>query len=121
LAVSAADPSIDSAYGARVSDAPNEKRLWFDPFDRHKLLKANFIGMSCFIHRRTLYERFGGFDEDLRALEDWDLALRYTQQSPARRLPILAVRYSATEGGVNATEPVPGLNYNKIARKWRET
>ena len=95
VAAFSVDASMQSAYGARVSDPPAEKRLLFEPFDRDKLLKASFIGMSSFIHRRTLYEQFGGFDESLRALEDWDLVLRYTQDSPAHRLPVLAACVTA--------------------------
>ena len=92
VAAFAVDPSTESAYGGRVGDPP-VPRLLFEPFDRERLLERSFIGMSSFIHRRALYERFGGFDENLRALEDWDLVLRYTQETPARRLPVLAVRY----------------------------
>jgi glycosyltransferase involved in cell wall biosynthesis len=90
----AADPSIESAYGALVSEVhlPGGQRLSFAPFDREVLLNGNFIGMDSFIHRRELYERFGGFDESLRRLVDWDLILRYTQKTPARRLPVIAVR-----------------------------
>jgi glycosyl transferase family 2 len=118
VAAFAADPSMESAYGARVAEPPKEKRLLFEPFDREKLLKRSFIGMSSFIHRRALYERFGGFDESLRALEDWDLVLRYTQETPAHRLPVLAVRYRVIDGkrvtDIEALEP----NHDKIARKW---
>ncbi len=119
VAAFAADSSVESAYGARVSEARNEMCLLFEPFDREKLLKRSFIGMSCFIHRRALYERFGGFDEDLCAYEDWDLALRYTEETPARRLPVLAVRYRAIDANrVTAIEAM-AVNREKVFRKWR--
>jgi hypothetical protein len=98
VAVLAARPDVDCLYGAMVTDVhrPGE-RILFDPFDRQSLLDENFIGMSTFVHRRRLVERLGGFDEELAALEDWDLILRYTAHAPAYRLPALAVRYRALD------------------------
>lgn len=57
----------------------DSRLLLFEPFDRDKLLKGNFIGLPSFIHRREVFKRFGGFDEALTRLIDWDLILRYTQ------------------------------------------
>jgi len=89
-----ADPAVDCAYGAMVRDwKPNRPRILFQRFDRDRLLSGNFIGMSTFIHRRSLIERYGTFDETLDALEDWDLILRYTVHAPAHRLSVRAVRY----------------------------
>jgi len=93
VATYASRPEVDCAYGAMVTDAHWDKHILFEPFDRKRLEQANFIGMSTFSHRRALYERFGGFDETLTTLEDWDLILRYSQHAPAYRLPFLAVRY----------------------------
>ena len=118
VAAFAADQSIQSAYGARVAEPPRERRLLFEPFDRDKLLKGSFIGMSSFIHRRSLYERFGGFDESLSALEDWDLVLRYTQETPARRLPVLAVRYRVVDDKRVSNIEALAPNLEKIVSKW---
>ena len=90
-------------------------------FDREALLRGNFIGMSSFIHRRGLYDRFGGFDETMRSLEDWDLILRYTQETPARRLPVLAVRVRRMDDKRVTDTTAHAHNYEKIVGKWRPT
>jgi glycosyltransferase involved in cell wall biosynthesis len=87
-------PDVDCAYGAMIRDPmPDRSRILFERFDRRRLLGGNFIGMSTFVHRRSLVDRFGGFDETLQGFEDWDLVLRYTAHAPAYRLPVRAVRY----------------------------
>jgi len=98
VVVFAAKPAVDCLYGAMVTDAHWEgEHLLFRPFDRARLLAGNYIGMSTFMHRRQLIERYGAFDEELNALEDWDLILRYTAHAPAYRLPALAVRYRVVD------------------------
>ena len=79
-------------YGAKITDFPG-LRIEFESFDRDRLISQCFISMSTIIHRRALIDRFGGFDEQLSSLEDWDLILRYTAHKPPYRLPVLAVRY----------------------------
>src|SRR5437588_781773 len=94
VAAFAANPTVDCLYGAMVTDVhlPGE-RILYEPFNRERLLERNFIGMSTFMHRRALIERYGAFEEELGSVEDWDLILRYTVDAPPFRLPALAVRY----------------------------
>lgn len=49
------------------------------PFDYQSLLQINYIDMGMFVHNISLYRKYGGFDEKLRRLVDWDLIIRYTQ------------------------------------------
>jgi O-antigen biosynthesis protein len=69
--------------GATVKDTQSE-RVLFQGFNRERLIAANYIEMSTFVHRRSIIDRFRGFDEELSTHEDWDLILRYT----AHALPI---------------------------------
>ena len=95
-----AHADLDCVYGAMIRDVGSDMpRLLFEPFDRDNLMLGNYIGISTFVHRRSLVERFGGFDEGLDSLEDWDLILRYTAHAPARRLPVRAVRYREIDPG----------------------
>lgn len=48
------------------------------PFSRTKLWLRNSIPIHAALFRRSLFERYGGFDTSLDALEDWDLWLRYS-------------------------------------------
>jgi GT2 family glycosyltransferase len=72
----------------KTSDTLNIK------FNRKKLLKENFINLNSFIHKKELYDEYGGFDENLKALEDWDLIIRYTKENtPAHVKDILVNGY----------------------------
>lgn len=117
VAAFSSQPTVDCAYGAMITEAHGQ-RILFEPFDRDRLIAGNYIGMSTFIHRRTLIDRFGGFDEELLALEDWDLILRYTAHAPAYRLSVLAVRYRVMDDKrVSVTQP-HRTTAEKIRQKW---
>jgi hypothetical protein len=119
VAAFAADASIECAYGALISEVhQRDSRLLYPQFDRDKLLKGNFIGLPSFVHRREVYERFGGFDEALTRLIDWDLILRFTQDQPARRLPVLAVRVRRMDDTRVSDTADFERNYETIVRKW---
>jgi GT2 family glycosyltransferase len=48
------------------------------PFDRLTLWHHNFLPIQAVLFHRRLYERHGGFAEDMDQLEDWNLWTRYT-------------------------------------------
>jgi GT2 family glycosyltransferase len=48
------------------------------PFDRLTLWHHNFLPIQAVLFHRSLYERHGGFAEDMEQLEDWNLWTRYT-------------------------------------------
>lgn len=107
VAAFAADPGLESLYGAMVTEVHHAGEwLVFEPWDRARLERSNFIDISAFMHRRALYERLGGFDPAILRLEDWDLILRYTAASPPLRLPVLAVRYRAVDS-IRMTDVAP--------------
>ncbi len=47
------------------------------PFNRLLLCYMNLFPIQSVMFERTLYEEYGGFDEGLDVLEDWDLWLRF--------------------------------------------
>ncbi len=78
-----ADPATDSVYGALITEVHGEdQRVLFKPFDRTELTRENFIDLNTFVHRRSLVDAYGTFDETLDRLIDWDLILRYTRSMP---------------------------------------
>ena len=116
----AADPAIDVVYGVLVTDehALDGTRLLWRPFDRDQLLAINYIDINVIVHRRSLVQRYGEFDERLSRLSDWDLILRYTQHIPARALPVLAARYRVRDA-IRITDTVPfGPDHLIIKGKW---
>jgi glycosyltransferase involved in cell wall biosynthesis len=54
------------------------RRLAGEPrFSAALLQTRNLFSLQSVLFRRSIWERFGGFDESLDYLEDWDLWLRY--------------------------------------------
>ncbi len=49
-----------------------------EPFSRLKMWHHNLMPIQAVLFRRDLYERHGGFAEDMDQLEDWNLWTRYT-------------------------------------------
>ena len=47
-------------------------------FDRARLWRQNFLPIQTVLFHRSLWERHGGFAEDMEQLEDWNLWTRYT-------------------------------------------
>lgn len=114
------NPSVDFVYGALVSRHHGDETrpvLWYE-FDRDELLKHNYIDLNTMVHRSALVGRFGGFDESLDRLTDWDLALRYSAHAPAKRIPVLAARYRVRDNA-RISDTVPyGPAYFNVRRKW---
>lgn len=50
------------------------------PFSRPVLWHHNYLPIQAVLFRRSLYEQYGGFDESLDNLEDWNLWTRYSLQ-----------------------------------------
>jgi len=48
------------------------------PFDRLTLWHHNYLPIQAVLFNRRLFERHGGFAEDMDYLEDWNLWTRYT-------------------------------------------
>jgi len=47
-------------------------------FDRLTLWHHNYLPIQAVLFHRRLFEKHGGFDEDMDQLEDWNLWTRYT-------------------------------------------
>ncbi len=60
------------------------------------LISQSFISTQTLIMRRDLLERHGGFDEDLKALVDWELMLGIAPEGPVALVdePLVLQRFS---------------------------
>jgi glycosyltransferase involved in cell wall biosynthesis len=63
-------------------------------FDRNALLNRNFIDMNVFSFRKELFNKYGGFDEKLSRLVDWDLVLNYTKYEIPLSINYVSVNYN---------------------------
>ena len=91
-------------------------------YDRKELIKENFIDLNSFIHEKSLYEKFGGFDEELTRLVDWDLIIKYTKNNDPLFIDKELVTYFISNELDNITNTKPlNENRNKIKEKtWKE-
>jgi glycosyltransferase involved in cell wall biosynthesis len=80
-----ADPSADAVYanGVIFGDGADAGREMMDAFPSgdgevtfERVLTGECTVLICAVVRRAAFERVGGFDDDLRAAEDFDLWLR---------------------------------------------
>jgi len=62
---------------ARYEEVLHLTRHW-QRFDRLTLWHHNYLPIQAVMFHRRLYERYGGFDEAMDQLEDWNLWTRYT-------------------------------------------
>jgi GT2 family glycosyltransferase len=66
--------------GARYEELTHFTR-YRHPFDRLTLWHHNIFPIQAVLFHRSLYERYGGFAEDMEQLEDWNLWTRYTLEN----------------------------------------
>jgi glycosyltransferase involved in cell wall biosynthesis len=65
---------------ARYEEVLHLTRHW-QRFDRLTLWHHNYLPIQAVMFHRRLYERYGGFDETMDQLEDWNLWTRYTLEN----------------------------------------
>ena len=58
-----------------------------EDFNKAALLDHNYIPIQCAFFHRELYEKYGGFDESLEYLEDWDLWIKYSNYTDFLKVP----------------------------------
>jgi glycosyltransferase involved in cell wall biosynthesis len=78
------NPSFEVAYGLCQFSLDGNRLTLGCPFDYAQLMATNFISNNSLIHRRSVFERLGGYDMHLlmRRLCDWDLWLRWGRATP---------------------------------------
>ncbi len=67
-------------------------------FDYELQLKSPFIDLNSIVHHRALFDTFGGFDEGLPALQDYDLIAKYAWPRDALHVPVALNIYQRISG-----------------------
>ncbi|WP_313138151.1 rhamnan synthesis F family protein [Paracoccus jeotgali] len=93
-------PTKDCFYGRTLN--VNKGAVVGRHFVRKDLLQDNYIDLGAFAHRKSLIQRFGGFDPNLRRLVDWDLIIRLTGHQDPISIPRVFVDYTDAEDGQSA-------------------
>ena len=123
-----ADPGADLAYGdAEVCrmecGAPGdgarwrvaERRALAVPFDRDALGRDDFIVPGGMLHRRSLVDRIGGFDETLFVSDDWDWLLRAARVTRFVRVAQVVVTVRIWPAGDNLSACVDERRWAALA------
>lgn len=81
----------------------NCRTVHHQPFDRIVLCHHNYIPIQCIMFHRELFDLYGGLDENVDALEDWDLWVRYSLHTDfayvEKTTSIYRVPYGTTQNG----------------------
>jgi glycosyltransferase involved in cell wall biosynthesis len=87
-------PELMVAYDLQiVKEVTGGQWLRGRSFEYQQLLVGNYIDGNMLAHRKELVARYGGFDETLPSLQDWDLLRRYTAHEPTQLIPTLGGIY----------------------------
>ena len=63
------------------------------PFNKLLLLYTNYLPIQCVLFSRKLFEENGGLAEDMDALEDWDMWIRFALKSDFIYVPKVTSKY----------------------------
>jgi O-antigen biosynthesis protein len=75
------DSLAEVAYGLCRLNVDGADQILGGPFNYSQLVAGNFISNNSLIHRKSVFERLGGYDMHLvmRRLCDWDLWMRWAR------------------------------------------
>lgn len=68
----------NSSYYSQIQHPKNG--VIGESFNYKRLCKSNFIDLGVFVHKKSLIDKYGFFDTNLKRLVDWDLILRFTKK-----------------------------------------
>ena len=95
-------PAVESAYCGQtvfqVVQTPegptsDPTMVRAGPFSLALMENRNYIDLNCFVHRKSVFERLGGFNEGIRRLVDWELIWRYGYAKSPKFVPALLSDY----------------------------
>ena len=66
------------------------------------LVGKNEIGTPTMLVRKSSFEEIGGFDENLKALEDWDFAIRFADKYRIGMVPEVLIEADMVLEGISA-------------------
>jgi len=89
-------PDADAIYSGQflyrnLGDSPFAVR--FGSLNKSLLLNGNYIDLNCLAHKKTVYDKLGGFDESLNRLVDWDFVLKISNYFKLYSVPFILSKY----------------------------
>ena len=87
-------------------------------FDREQLLRGNFIDLGTLCHTKEIFDKIGGFDEELSRFVDWDLVVRMSSLTKPIFLPYVILEYNDSNHLTRITSEVETFgNLHKLQEK----
>jgi GT2 family glycosyltransferase len=119
------DPNIGVVYGdwIFIDDLGNQiSRFYTLEYDKHLLLKFNLVH-CCFLFRREVMEKIGGYDPDYIYGEDWEFWIRASRYFRMKHLSEALYLYrihstSMTTELIQGTAS-PHLEYSEFAARMK--
>ncbi len=92
-------PEQECLYFAQLYHDRGRYRSWVQAiqFDHDSFIREGGIDINTFAHRRNVYEREGGFSQELTRLTDWDFIGRYTRTKDPLAVPRISGDYYVAE------------------------
>lgn len=84
-----------------------DKGIVGSEFDLDSLLAANYIDIGTYIHKKSLVNELGNFDENMTRLVDWELIVRFSKKYPPIYINRIVLFYN---DGVDPSRITNGIN-----------
>lgn len=92
-----ANPDIVNMYAKQVYAW--KRRTVGRPFNLEDLLEANYIDLGVYVHKRSLIDELGPFDENMTRLVDWELIIRQTKKYTPKFIDSVVMLYNDSDSG----------------------
>ena len=93
--------------------AINSNAIVGKPFSLEELMHKNFIDLGAYVHHRSLYEQYGGFDTNMTRFVDWDMITTHCQHSTPIFVDVVLLDYNDAKDFARITT---STNYEKNMR-----
>ncbi|WP_270407381.1 glycosyltransferase [Paenibacillus timonensis] len=101
----------------------SKKLVYSVQHDRQLLLRTNYLPVLSVLFEASLLNECGYVDERFEVLEDWDLWIRFAQETDFYHVKQITSEYTQRADGDNATQESAALfdiNRKRIAQKYHE-
>ncbi len=85
------DYVVEQSVRGEMHEVARRKQFDDCTYSKERLFVANYIPVNTWGHRRSIFDRIGGFDESLRDHEDWDFLLRVATRTTPRQIAKVTV------------------------------
>ena len=78
----------------------------------------NYVDLNSYVHSSAMYQNYGGFDEGLRRMTDWELILRYSRHEIPYSYPVVLCDYYEEGKQQDRISDVENENYSLFATRY---